>query len=105
MSRAMDTGSAWLTLLMSHHPPPHSPDSLHRLSKWVSSRGAHVGLRQRTYREHAVATGGFALFLLKPTQEGRVEGVGPVQAEVAGHRVEATEQVSAEGHPHGDTVW
>ena len=43
--------------------------------------------------------------LLKPPQEGRVEGVGPVQAEVAGHRVEATEPVSADGHPHGDTVW
>ena len=34
-----------------------------------------------------------------------MEGVGPVQAAVAGHRVEATEQVSADGHPHGDTVW
>ena len=63
------------------------------------------GTIQRTYREHAVATGGCALCLLKPTQEGRVDGVGPVQAEVAGHRVEATEQVSADGHPHGDTVW
>ena len=54
---------------------------------------------------NAVATGGFALFLLDPAQEGRVEGVGPVQAEVGGHRVEATEQVSADGHPHGDTGW
>ena len=51
------------------------------------------------------ADGGFALCLLKPTQEGRVEGVGPVQAEVAGHRVEATEQVSADWHPHGDGIW
>ena len=69
------------------------------------SRGANVGLRQRTYREHAVAASGFALFLLEPAQEGRVEGVGLVQAEVGGHRVEATEQVSADGHPHGDKIW
>ena len=34
-----------------------------------------------------------------------MDGVGPVQAEVGGHRVEATEQVSADGHPHGDGIW
>ena len=34
-----------------------------------------------------------------------MEGVGPVQAAVAGHRVEGTEPVRAEGHPPGDTVW
>ena len=34
-----------------------------------------------------------------------MEGVGPVQAEVGGHLIEATEQVSADGHPHGDLVW
>ena len=34
-----------------------------------------------------------ALFLLEPAQEGRVEGFGPVQVAVGGHRVETTEQV------------
>ena len=39
-----------------------------------------------------VTNGGFTLFLLEPAQEGRVEGFGPDQAEVGGHRVEATER-------------
>ena len=30
---------------------------------------------------------------------------GPAQAEVGGHRVEATEQVGADWHPHGDGIW
>ena len=34
-----------------------------------------------------------------------MDGFGPVQAEVGGHRVEATEQVSADWHPHGDGIW
>ena len=35
-----------------------------------------------------------------------MEGFGPIQAEVGGHRVEATEQVSADGHLHSDNgVW
>ena len=79
-----------------------------RLSKWVSSRGvgAHLDLRQHPHREHTVADGGFVLYLLEPAQEGRVEGFGPIQAEVGGHRVEATEQVSADGHLHSDNgVW
>ena len=33
-----------------------------------------------------------------------MEGVWPVQVEVGGHRVEATEQGRADGHPHGDGV-
>ena len=71
----------------------------------VASSGAHVGLWPRTHTEHAVSDGSLALFLLKPVQESRVDGFGPVQAEVDGHRVETTEQVSADGNPHGDGVW
>ena len=34
-----------------------------------------------------------------------MEGFWPVQVEVGGHHVEATEQGRADGHPHGDGVW
>ena len=80
--------------------PPGDPFGPQWLSQWVSSRDvwAHRGFRQRPYRAHAVTAGGCALFLLKPRQEGRVEGVGPVQVAVGGHRVEATEQGRADGH-------
>ena len=33
-----------------------------------------------------------------------MEGVWPVQVEIGGHRVEATEQGRADGRPHGDGV-
>ena len=71
----------------------------------MSSRGAHVGLWPRTHTEHAVSDGSLALFLLEPVQESRVEGFGPVHAEVGRDRIKAAEQMSAHGNPHGDRVW
>ena len=87
--------------------PPGDPFGPQWLSQRVSSRdvGTHRGFRQRPYRAQAVRAGGCALFLLEPAQEGRLEGFGPVQVEVGGHRVEATEQVRADGQRHGDWVW
>ena len=70
----------------------------------MSSRGAHVGLWLRTHREHTVSNGSFALFLLEPVQESRVEGFGPVEAEVGRDRIKAAEQMSAEENLHGDRV-
>ena len=49
-------------------------------------------------------TGSFALFLLEPVQESRVDGFGPVEAEVGRDRIKAAEQMSAEENLHGDRV-
>ena len=71
----------------------------------VSSRGAHVGLWPRTHPEHTVSDGSLALFLLEPVQESRVDGFGPVHAEVGRDRIKAAEQISAQENLHGDSVW
>ena len=71
----------------------------------MSSRGAHVGLWPRPHPEHTVSDGSLALFLLEPVQESRVEGFGPVYAEVGRDRIKAAEQMSARGNPHADRGW
>ena len=71
----------------------------------VSSRGAHVGLRPRPHPAHAVSDGSFALFLLKPMQESRVDDFGPIHAEIGRYRIKAAEPMSAHGNPHSDRVW
>ena len=38
-------------------------------------------------------------------QHIRVDGFGPVHAEVGRDRIKAAEQMSAHGNPHGDRVW
>ena len=38
-------------------------------------------------------------------QESRVDGFGPIYAEIGRYRIKAAEQMSAHGNPHSDRVW